>query len=81
MNKTIKDHLKNFIRWLSLSLLAVSGLANLGVWFYIGMAFWYHKSNYLWFAFFWFCVSIPSGVVRVYVQVLDRKIAKEIRKY
>jgi len=73
MNKTVREHLQDFVRWFGLSLLAVSGLANLVFWFYIGKAFWYHEAHYLWVASFWFAVSIPSSAARVYVTIQDRK--------
>jgi len=66
MNKTVNEHLRNFLKWFLTSLLVISGLGNLVFWFYIGKAFWYHQSSYLWVALWWLIVTIPNGIARFY---------------
>ena len=66
MNKTIKEISLNFLKWLFASLITVSGLANLVFWFFIGKAFWYHQSSYLWISLWWLLATIPSAVVKAY---------------
>jgi hypothetical protein len=66
MNKTVSEHLNTFLKWFFVSLLTVSGLANLVFWIYIGKAFWYHQSSYLWVALWWLVATIPNGIAKFY---------------
>ena len=66
MNKTVNEHLRSFLKWIFASLLVISGLGNLIFWFFIGKAFWYHQSHYLWFALWWLIATIPNGIARFY---------------
>lgn len=68
MNKTVEQLLISFIKWIIVSLLTVSGLANLGFWFFIGKALWYHQSHYLWISLWWLLATIPNSIVRVYAK-------------
>jgi hypothetical protein len=75
MNKTIKEHLVTFTKWIFNSLLVLSGLANLGFWFYVGKAFWYHSSSYLWIALWWLVATVPSAIQRVYLVSRSRSLS------
>ena len=73
MNKTIKELLHLFAKWLLAGLLSVSSLCNLGFWFYLGVAFWTHHRHYVVVAVWWFLATIPSTIVSVYAKILNGK--------
>ena len=77
MNKTVREHLQTFVKWLSVSLLTMSGLAIFGFWFYLGKAFWYHQASYLWVALWWFIATIPSSIARIYVSIQQKNKSKK----
>jgi hypothetical protein len=79
MNKTVKEHLLTFVKWFLLSLLTVSGLANLGFWFYIGEAFWFHKNHYLWIALWWLIATVPNSVFKVYLSRQNKNKNKVVQ--
>jgi hypothetical protein len=73
MDKTIKESLQTFVKWLVVSFLTASGLAIFGFWFYLGKAFWYHNSGYLFVATWWLVGTIPSNLMRIYVSIKRNK--------
>jgi len=74
MNRTVKDLLESFLKWIIVSALTASGLANLVFWYFIGKAFWYHKSYYLWVALWWLIATIPNAIARVYARKTNKQL-------
>jgi hypothetical protein len=80
MNKTIKQLVQLFVRWLFDGFITVSGLCYLGFWYYAGVAFWTHREHYLVSAAWWLAGTIPSLAWGLYRRAGQRVTKQTVKK-
>ena len=72
MNK-YSDYALTLLSWVIGILLMASAFCNVGIWWFIGRAFWFHDAGQLWYSLWFFLGSLPASIARVVSEREKRK--------
>jgi len=72
MNK-YSDYGLTIMSWFIGILLMASAFCNVGLWWFVGRAFWFHDAGQLWWSLCFFVGSLPAGIVKAVSENRRRK--------